>query len=505
MSSTHGIVSIAALGIAIKILLISSAYAAYSPPGFALDMWFIKEKGVWHQFELNGPHPSDFDKPWPPLNQPGRPPLAYLEQGIFHWTSKDLIAWHDEGVAVTIGKPDEWDGGKIASGNIAKFGDTFYLFYPGIREHPEPGKCVTPIGLATSKDMIHWTKHPSNPILVPDGKIYDPAGNWRDCNFLWDEKAKLWYSVICATAAGDGPIESRACIALAKSADLIHWDFLPPLTVTDRYTLGLELPFLFKHGSKWYLGHSMYSSYFSKDWLAKHPDVRAEGGVYYFVGDSMFGPFVRPDNDRLGCQPDPPPYAVQFIDEGPEKLFMHWGPVRYATALPKRVEFLPDGRMRLAYWKGVEVARKESMLAGQSKVELDANGAVDVGKPVTDCFFEGTVSSGAVGFAMGNALLISVDTASGVVQSLDPTTRKPRDGRSGKSPNSGPVRIKLVADGSVIDVYANDVWLFAEHCGQRQNPDQARLIALGGKANVDKLRLDRLATGNTIHHYGFNY
>ena len=66
------------------------------------------------------------------------------------------------------------------------------------------------------------------------------------------------------------------------------------------------------------------------------------------------------------------------------------------------------------------------------------------------------------------------------------------------------MRIKLVADGSVIDVYANDVWLFAEHCG-RPKPDQARLIALSGKATVNKVRLDRLATGNTIHHYGFNY
>lgn len=492
-----------------KIALLVPAFAAYSPPGFALDMWFIKEKGVWHQFELNGPHPSDFDKPWPPLNQPDRKPLAYFEQGVFHSTSTDLITWKDEGVAITIGKPGEWDDGKIASGDICKHGDTFYLFYPGIREHTLPGKCPTPIGVATSKDMIHWTKHPDNPVIVPDPKFYDPLGNWRDCNFLWDAKAKTWYAVICATAAGDGPMEKRACIGLAKSRDLIHWECLPPLVVTDRYTLGLELPFLFEHKGKWYLGHSMYSTYFSKDWLAKHPNVQAKGGVYYMISDDMFGPYSAPEDDTLGAQPDPPPYAAQIIDQGSEKLFMHWGPQRYATALPKKIEFLRDGRMRLVYWKGVEVARKESLLPrGQRKIEISADSvsSVDMGPPVGDCFFEGTVAckDGAVGFALGDAFLIALDSSAGVVRSLDPSTREPREGRAAKCPSAVPVRLKLVADGSVVDVYADDVWLFAEHCG-RPAPHQARLIALRGDAVVSAIRLDKLATGNPVHHYGFNY
>lgn len=501
--STHDTFTLAGLLAIIKLLIIP-AYAAYSPPGFALDMWFIKEKDVWHQFALNGPHPDDFDKPWPPLKQPDRRPLAYLEQGIFHSTSTDLIAWKDEGVAITIGKPGDWDGGKLASGNICKHRDAFYLFYPGIREHPEPGNCATPIGVATSRDMIHWQKHPDNPVLVPDPKFYDPLGNWRDCSFLWDGKSEVWYAVVCATAKGDGPIESRACIGLAKSRDLIHWECLPPLAVSDRYTLGMELPFLFKHGGRWYLGHSMYSSYFSKSWLEKHPNLQAKGGVHYMISDDMFGPYTILEDDCLGAQPDPPPYAVQIIDNGREKLFMHWGPVRYATALPKRIEFLPDGRMRLVYWNGTEVARKESLLpAGQSRFDLDADCSADVGAPVADCFFEVTVAGGTAGFALGGALLVSADPVTGLVASLDPASQKPREGRAANA-SPGPMRLKLVADGSVVDVYANDVWLFAEHC-PRPKPDQARLMALKGKVTVRDIRLDRLVTGNKVHHYGFNY
>ena len=130
---------------------------------------------------------------------------------------------------------------------------------------------------------------------------------------------------------------------------------------------------------------------------------------------------------------------------------------------------------------------------------------------------------GSAGFALGDKLLIAVEP--GIVRSLDPSTRKPREGREAKIP-SGKVRIKLVADGSVVDVYADDVWLFAEHC-PRPNPDQARIISLGGaarasaagasipdrrdipirrdKSAVTDLRLDRLFTGNPVHDYGFNY
>jgi len=489
-------------------LLTSPAFAAYSPPGFALDMWFIQDRGVWHQFALNGPHPSDFDKPWPPLNQPGREPLPYFEQGIFHSTSTDLITWKDVGVALTIGRPDEWDGGKFASGNIVKHGDTFYLFYPGIRVHPEPGKCATPIGVAISQDMIHWQKYSDNPVLVPNPKYYDPLGNWRDCSFLWDKQEKLWYTVVCATAKGEGPIEPRACIALARSRDLIHWEHLPPLAVSDRYTLGMELPFLFQHGRKWYLGHSMYSSYFSKSWLAKHPEIRAKGGVHYLISDRMFGPYQVPDDDCLGCQPDPPPYAVQLIDHKGEKLFLHWGPQRYATALPKKVDFLSNGQMRLVYWKGTEKARKESMLlSGQREARLASGASMDIGKPVQGCFFEGTMSlpdGGSAALAMGKALLITIDATTRTVQSADPATRAPREGRKAHLSTGGAWRLKLVADGSVVDVYANDVWLFAEHC-PRPAPDQARLLALRGKVEVNGIRLDKLVTGNPIHHYGFNY
>lgn len=486
---------------------------AYSPPGFGLDMWFIEEKGVWHQFTLNGPHPDDFNKRWPPLNQPDREPLPYFEQGIYHSTSTDLITWKDEGVVLTIGKPDAWDGGKFASGGVCKHEGVYYLFYPGLRVQPLPDQCTTPIGVARSKDLIHWEKYPGNPVLVPDGKQYDNSlqANWRDSSLVWDARARTWYAVICATAAGSGPAEKRGCIALARSSDLLHWEYLPPLVRTPRYTLGPELPFLIEQGGRWYLGHSMYGRFYAQDWVRAHPEAPPQGGVHYFVGRGMFGPFEEPKRGGLlGAQPDPPPYAAQLIKRNGEWLFMHWGPVRYATALPKKVDFQPDGRMRLLYWKGVDVARKDSLLPApiaELRLDGDRGGNVDVGRPVTDCFFETTIELGAdaaAGQAFGSRLLLLADRKTGQVGLADPSTLKPNLDRTAKVPLDKPVRIRLVADGSVIDVYADDVWLFAEHC-PRPKPDQPRLRAVRGQAVARDVCLDRLATGNPIHHYGFNY
>ena len=101
-------------------------------------------------------------------------------------------------------------------------------------------------------------------------------------------------------------------------------------------------------------------------------------------------------------------------------------------------------------------------------------------------------------------MFITLDAGTRTLQSADPATHAPRAGRKGVLSGKGPWRLMLVADGSVVDVYADGVWLFAEHC-PRPAPDQARVLALRGKVSVSAIRLDKLGTGNPVHHYGFNY
>ena len=189
---------------------------------------------------------------------------------------------------------------------------------------------------------------------------------------------------------------------------------------------------------------------------------------------------------------------------------MHRGPERWATALPKRVEFLPDRTMRLAYWPGTEKARRESLATcGSADVVLSREGeqAIEIGRPGLDCFFEAQLElkgGGAAALVLGDTFVLSVDAEAGQVRLLDPVTGSVRKDRAARIALGEPLQLRLVADGSVVDVYAVDVWLFSEHRPQPAQ-DTARIKLLRGRATVREVRLDRLETGNAKGIYGFNY
>ena len=490
----------------VHLLALPLVMGAYSPPDMGLDAWFLLEGETWHQFQLAGPCPWDLDKPWPPLNEPDRTTHKGVEQGIHHSVSKDLITWEDRGIVLTVGPIGAWDDGLIYTGNIAKHDGKYYLFYTGIpREHRPDAPCLTPIGVAVSEDLVHWEKHPRNPVLTPDPKYYNPNGDWRDCIFYRDEAAGWWYAVVTATAATDEHAAQGQCIGLARSRDLIAWECLPPIAGSTRYDLGLENPFLFQREGVWYTGHSMYGRFFSERWREEHPDEVAEGGLYYFTAPTMTGPYTL--RGGPGLQPDPPIYACQIISWKGERLLMHRGPDRWATALPKRIAFLDDGRMEPRYWPGVEQARKESLAQVDAETPLRATDApVVVGAAPLDCFFEARIALDAgakAELALGDTFRVGCDRDAGAIYAIDPATSTPRADRTAEADLTEPVHLRLVAEGSVVEAYANDVLLFLVN--RPQPATHEATIAIVGSGTADRVALDRLDAGNTRYQYGFNY
>jgi beta-fructofuranosidase len=482
-------------------------FSAYSPPWMGLDAWFIKADGVWHQFQLAGPMPGQLDKPWPPIGDPDRGPSKGHEQGLFHSTSTDLIKWEDRGVVLTVGPRGAWDDGLIYTGNIVAHEGKYYLFYTGIPyEHRPDAPCLSPIGVAVSDDLENWTKHPDNPVLVPDPAFYAKNGDWRDCNFYWHEAEGVWYAVITATAATDEHLPAGSCIGLARSKDLIHWECLPPLAGAQRYRLGMENPFLFEQDGIWFTGHSMYSEYFHPDWLEANPDVVTEGGLYYYTADTMHGPYTF--RGGIGLQPDPPPYACQFIRwDADTRLFIHRGPARWATSLPKQVAFDGKGGMALRYWPGVEKARKESLLTlDGTSVSGGSGDPVTVGVPGLDCFFEATVTlapGARASMSLGDTFSLVCDREAGSIYATRPGTTEPRHDRRADHSLDKPVRMRLVAEGSVVEVFADDMLLFMVERPKLQ--DDIATAHAGDGAVVGEIVLDQLDTGNRQYQYGFNY
>lgn len=126
---------------------------------------------------------------------------------IDYATSPDGLKWTYRGVSIPKGKPGEWDEERpqAPAKPILKDG-LYYMYYAGRGTN---GPVV--IGYATSKDLIHWTKHPGNPI-VHIGKCNDP--------FIFCEN-NVYYMFY--TTGGDA-------INYVTSTNLVDWSDTPVRT-----------------------------------------------------------------------------------------------------------------------------------------------------------------------------------------------------------------------------------------------------------------------------------
>jgi len=245
------------------------------------------------------------------------------------------------------------------TGDVVEHDGKVYLFYTA-RSSREDG-LVQRIMTAQSSDFVHWTRS-TVPVMVADPRWYLTEAiperantvSWRDPKIVWDADRRMWHAFLAADEAV-GRFASRACIAHAISADLVHWEIQPPVFAPRRYAC-LEVPDVFRIGDLWYLTAltgSIYGN--SRDAIR---DPRVTNGVVYAVSDRIDGPFSEPhenvlfgsqDVDAASCRSvlvDGLRYAyyLQFerlnaIDAGPLTLGV--------LAAPKTVGVDGSGRLRL--------------------------------------------------------------------------------------------------------------------------------------------------------------
>ena len=103
------------------------------------------------------------------------------DKGIWLARSKDLQVFTNvQDDPVMIPGPEEFDRDLIAMNQIIKHRDRYYAVIHGTRKNTDPMiPSVWATGLATSTDLVHWTKHPvplrpisenkSSGLLISDG------------------------------------------------------------------------------------------------------------------------------------------------------------------------------------------------------------------------------------------------------------------------------------------------------------------------------------------------
>lgn len=292
--------------------------------GYLWDPWFVWVGESLHLFHLYQPAPPRYD--------PERG-FARDRPVIAHATWSADTGWQPRSIAIDY-TGTEYDAARIHTGCIVRHADQWWMFYSGSRRH---------VCLATSDDLETWRKHPDNPILTPDPRLYGP--HWRD-PWIYRDPGDGQYVMLLAAQRPHGGAGEAGVVGVARSRDLLRWDQHPPLD-TPLGFIWLEVPEVHRIDGLWYLLFATQSRWIE---AAGRERLRAQGvavgtGAYCLVADNWHGPYRR--IQRL-FPVDAPHYTTRLVTTPRGE---HW--------LWSHGEWVDDGERRFALLPPVACAVSE--------------------------------------------------------------------------------------------------------------------------------------------------
>jgi beta-fructofuranosidase len=251
------------------------------------------------------------------------------------------------------GPDGSWDDHTTWTGSVIGHDGRWYLLYTGTSS-AEQG-LVQRIGLAVSDDLTRWERIGGSPLIEADPRWYETldSGQWHDQ--AWRDPWVLrhhdgaFHATITARV-NHGPRDCRGVLAHARSADLLEWEVLPPLTVPDGFG-EVEVSQLISYGDSWYM-------VFCSDMRTQADHRRRTGagtGTYYLRSAEAFGSYPLGDARPLRADRHGSTYAGRLVDRGTQGLFfLSWsrnGPRSSfvgAISDPVPVEVSAAGDLQLA-------------------------------------------------------------------------------------------------------------------------------------------------------------
>lgn len=313
------------------------------------DTWYhVEPDGTVHAFYLQ-------------QRRPGSTRSAVEADSIGHAVSRNLIDWEEHPAVVGPSPPGElgdlvnWTGSTVADEH-----GLHHLFYT-IRSSATEGR-EQAIGLATSRDLWHWTKHPGNPVLTADPRWYNTSetpgpGGLVDCRDLMVAKHPSrpgWFGVFATRVVTD-ELPTGAVFAGAYSEDLLHWEQTPPVyrSDDDAYSI-VEMPDLFELEGRWYLTWLEDNAYGNRDVLGDELSC----GTVYAVADRIEGPYEEPPDNVLLASRGFNGISCRSLELDGRRYVLYTScereqenetkPTFGVLALPKELR-LVDGRLRLCF------------------------------------------------------------------------------------------------------------------------------------------------------------
>src|SRR5579863_8166993 len=176
--------------------------------------------------------------------------------GIFRATSLDGVNWTvNSSMVLPSGAPGSWDSTGPYGPSVTWNGTRYLMYFGG-----NNGSVYTrSIGVAISKDGVHWTEYAGNPILKPGPDFHDGGYIKEPSVIFHDGSYMMWYK----GRSTFGNSSLILGIDVATSPDGLHWTKYPGSPV---------------------VGYTNASS-FTKDLIFEDPSVVEVGGGYIMAAD----------------------------------------------------------------------------------------------------------------------------------------------------------------------------------------------------------------------------
>ena len=395
--------------------------------------------------------------------------------------TEDGVNIKDCKVVLPVGEYDDADyacyTGSVIEGNDGNF----HMFYTAQNnynpKYHRDGKPLQYVAHAISTDLINWEKLPEL-TFGADERIYEPF-DWRDPFVFYNEEEKCFYMLLAARLRGASE-KNGGCVGLCRSYDLLHWEAKEPFYNPESY-MTHECPDLFKLGNKWYLVYSTFSEKFV---------------THYRMSDKLSGPWTSPIEDTFDARAF---YAAKTAQVGDKRMAFAWVPTKRGESdfgqyewggnfIAHEINQTTDNKLTVKPAEGlINMFNKESVNKKINKVEIEnyegeKSYVIDGMKDT--CMIEAVIefSEGVRSFGIG--LRQDSALANGYYLRFEPFYNRivadmwPRrirgvnqwyvDGDKPfmvelerpfdyKSLKDNKVHIRVVADGSIICLYVNDI------------------------------------------------
>ena len=395
--------------------------------------------------------------------------------------TEDGVNVKDCKVVLPVGEYDDADyacyTGSVIEGNDGNF----HMFYTAQNnynpKYHRDGKPLQYVAHAISTDLINWEKLPEL-TFGADERIYEPF-DWRDPFVFYNEEEKCFDMLLAARLRGASE-KNGGCVGLCRSYDLLHWEAKEPFYNPESY-MTHECPDLFKLGNKWYLVYSTFSEKFV---------------THYRMSDKLSGPWTSPIEDTFDGRAF---YAAKTAQVGDKRIAFAWVPTKRGESdfgqyewggnfIAHEINQTTDNKLTVKPAEGlINMFNKEFVNEKLNKVEIEnyegeKSYVIDGMKDT--CMIEAVIefSEGVRSFGIG--LRQDSALANGYYLRFEPFYNRivadmwPRrirgvnqwyvDGDKPfmvelerpfdyKSLKDNKVHIRVVADGSIICLYVNDI------------------------------------------------